>query len=145
MASGLRDGRPPAGLLVAGGFAVTVLKCAVVAAAVPGTRARVWVMAAVVTAFAARARSLPAGLATAVTAWCFTTGFLVNTLGTLTFGRSDLVRLGVFAVGGLGGRRAAPAPAGSPAGRSRFRSGSRSRSRSRSGRTSRSGTSTTVR
>ncbi|TDD44034.1 hypothetical protein E1286_27825 [Nonomuraea terrae] len=103
MSSGVRDGRPPAGLLVAGGFAVTVLACAVVAAAVPGTRARVWVMAAVVTVFAARARDVPAALVTALTAWCFTTGFLVNALGTLTFGRSDLVRLGVFAAGGLAG------------------------------------------
>lgn len=103
MSSGVRDGRPPTGLLLAGGFAVTVLACAVVAAAVPGTRARVWVMAAVVTVFAARARSVPAALVTALTAWCFTTGFLVNAAGTLTFGRSDLVRLGVFAAGGLAG------------------------------------------
>ncbi|MFI7611254.1 hypothetical protein ACIBP6_08555 [Nonomuraea terrae] len=103
MSSGVRVGRPPAGLLVAGGFAVTVLACAVVAAAVPGAPARVWVMAAVVTVFAARARDVPAALVTALTAWCFTTGFLANALGTLTFGRSDLVRLGVFAAGGLAG------------------------------------------
>jgi hypothetical protein len=88
---------------VAGGFAVSVAACAVVALVVADVQVRCWLMALVVALSGLVARDVIAALATVVTAWCLTTGFLVNTLGTLTFAQDDLLRLGQMTAAALGG------------------------------------------
>ncbi|MFE3451295.1 hypothetical protein ACFXJ8_20460 [Nonomuraea sp. NPDC059194] len=86
-----------------GGFVVSVAACAAVAALVPEGTPRVVAMAAVAGTFAIWSRSPLAAAATALMTWLFTTGFLVNAAGELTFTRSDLVRLGVFGTAALVG------------------------------------------
>lgn len=95
--------RPSLEFLITGGFVVSVAACAVVAALVPVGTPRVVAMAVVAGAFAAWSRSPLAASATALMVWCFTTGFLVNTAGELTFTRSDVLRLGVFAAAAFAG------------------------------------------
>ncbi|MFC7645961.1 hypothetical protein ACFQX6_39210 [Streptosporangium lutulentum] len=65
--------------------------------------ARVLIMAIAVCGYAACGIRVTVSLATAVTAWLFGTGFLVNGAGELSFGGSDLLRLGLLVVAALGG------------------------------------------
>ncbi|MFC4114496.1 hypothetical protein [Nonomuraea zeae] len=97
--------RRPLEFLIPGGFGLSVLACAAVALTLPAPEVvpRAVVMGAVVAAYALWSRSVLAGLATGVMAWCFTTGFLVNAAGELTFTPGDLVRLTAFLALGLGG------------------------------------------
>ncbi|WP_204039709.1 hypothetical protein [Acrocarpospora phusangensis] len=89
-----------------------ILACSIVALSVPGTETgtRVAVIAAVVGLFGGWARHMGAALLTGVIAWLFATGFLVNTVGLLTFTGPDLVRLAVLlgaaVTGGVYGARA---------------------------------------
>lgn len=78
------------------GFVVTVTGCALAAATLPGGLPCVAAMAVVVGAFGLWSPGLTAASVTALMAWCFTTGFLVNDLGVLTFSPADLLRLGIF-------------------------------------------------
>jgi hypothetical protein len=78
------------------GFVFVVGLCAVAALTFPQSVARVVVMGVGVGAFGAWAVHYPAVLCTGAMAWCFTTGFLVNAAGELTFGREDLLRLAAF-------------------------------------------------
>jgi hypothetical protein len=77
------------------GFALAVVACAV-AQAFPGSVARLTVMGVATGAFAAWSRDHVAGLTTALAAWLFATGFLVNAEGELTFSRADAARLVVL-------------------------------------------------
>jgi hypothetical protein len=95
--------RAPLGFLIPLGFVVVVAVCAAASLALPAGVVRVTAMGVAVVAFAGWARSLTAASATAVTAWFFATGFLVNAAGELTFASPDLVRLGAFAGAGLVG------------------------------------------
>ncbi|MCC5575643.1 hypothetical protein IMZ11_08305 [Microtetraspora sp. AC03309] len=95
--------RPPVEFLIPGGFVLVVVTCAVAALALPEGTVRVITMAAAVGAFALWAGNPAAALATAATAWFFTTGFLVNGAGELTFSRDDVIRLGAFVATGLAG------------------------------------------
>ncbi|MEU7900393.1 hypothetical protein AB0B45_47120 [Nonomuraea sp. NPDC049152] len=93
--------RAPLEFLIAGGFVVSVLSCAVIAPLFPGTASRVAAMAFLVSAYAMWGRSLVSALAAAAMAWMFLTGFLVNAIGLLTFSRADLVRLVALLGAGL--------------------------------------------
>ncbi|WP_214321872.1 hypothetical protein [Nonomuraea sediminis] len=77
---------------------------------------RLAAMVIVVGVYAMSVRSVVGALATAVMAWLFATGFLVNAEGMLTFSRADLLRLGLFLGAGLAGclLSVRPARAGHP-------------------------------
>lgn len=85
--------------LIPGGFALAVVACA--GAAFLPADWQIYAMAAAVGAYALWSRSALAGLATGVMAWFFTTGFLVNGAGELSFGGADLLRLGILMAPGL--------------------------------------------
>ncbi|WP_155346096.1 hypothetical protein [Acrocarpospora pleiomorpha] len=91
---------------------VVILACSTVALGIPATEigTRVAVIAAVVGLFGAWARHMGAALVTAVMAWFFATGFLVNAAGLLTFVGQDFIRLtvllGASITGGAYGVRA---------------------------------------
>ncbi|TYB50950.1 hypothetical protein FXF51_54820 [Nonomuraea sp. PA05] len=89
--------------LIPAGFVFVIGLCAAVALAFPESTARVVVTTLGVGVFGAWAVRHLAALCAAAMAWCFTTGFLVNTAGELTFRREDLVRLGVFIVVAVAG------------------------------------------
>ncbi|MEU8276375.1 hypothetical protein ACFYOK_33785 [Microbispora bryophytorum] len=94
----------PLEFLVVGGFVSAVLSCVAAALAFSDIPDRVVTVAIVVGVYAARGRSLVSASATAIMAWMFLTGFLVNDAGTLTFSPADMVRLGILlATGLLGG------------------------------------------
>src|SRR4051812_2984032 len=90
---------------VAGGVEYVAMGL-LVAAHVPGP-AGVAVLL-VVTALASPVLPRAAALLVAVAGWALATGFLVNDLGQLTFGTTDLLRLAGFAAvaAALGRRRA---------------------------------------
>ncbi|WP_155334896.1 hypothetical protein [Acrocarpospora corrugata] len=96
----MRNARPPLGILVPAGFVFAVVACAATALIFPAG-ARIPILAAAVAAYALWARHLTAALATAATTWSLATGFLVNTLGELTFTRADLTHLAAFGAAGL--------------------------------------------
>ena len=95
----------PAGFSLGGGFLVVI--AATVVASLPfapaETTARVLIMALAVFGYAACGIRITVSLATAVMAWLFGTGFLVNTAGELGFTGSDLLHLGLLVVAALGG------------------------------------------
>ncbi|WP_329088827.1 MULTISPECIES: hypothetical protein [unclassified Streptosporangium] len=94
----------PVGFSLAGGF-VTVVATAATASlllAPAEVAGRVLIMAIAVCAYAACGVRAGVALVTAVMAWFFGTGFLVNGAGELSFGRPDLLRLGLFVVVALG-------------------------------------------
>ncbi|MDP9847418.1 hypothetical protein [Streptosporangium lutulentum] len=95
----------PAGFSLAGGFLVVVAATvtASLSFAPAEITARVLIMAIAVCGYAACGIRVTVSLATAVTAWLFGTGFLVNGAGELSFGGSDLLRLGLLVVAALGG------------------------------------------
>ncbi|MER6825220.1 hypothetical protein ABT352_04455 [Streptosporangium sp. NPDC000563] len=100
----MKSGIEPVGFSLAGGF-VTVVATAATASlllAPAETAGRVLIMAIAVCAYAARGVRAGVALATAVMAWFFGTGFLVNGAGELSFGRQDLLRLGLFTIVALG-------------------------------------------
>ncbi|MER5650058.1 hypothetical protein [Streptosporangium sp. NPDC002524] len=104
-------GTEPVGFSLAGGFVAVVAAAAgasllLAPAEVTG---RVLIMAIVVCAHAARGVRAGVALATAVMAWFFCTGFLVNAAGELSFGRPDLLRLGLLVVVALGANACAAA------------------------------------
>ncbi|MGS2642523.1 hypothetical protein [Streptosporangium sp. LJ11] len=97
-------GTEPAGFSLAGGF-VAVVAAAMAASlllAPAEVAGRVLIMAIAVCAYAACGVRAGVALATAVMAWFFGTGFLVNGAGELSFGRPDLVRLGMLVAVALG-------------------------------------------
>ncbi|MEV7010272.1 hypothetical protein [Streptosporangium sp. NPDC051022] len=88
----------PVGFPLSDGFLVTVAATVVASLLfAPGdTTARVAVMMIAVCVHVLREPRRSVALATAVMAWLFTTGFLVNTSAELTFGGHDLTRLGLL-------------------------------------------------
>ncbi|MBB6550541.1 hypothetical protein [Nonomuraea rubra] len=84
--------------LIPAGFAFVVVMCAASALTFPGSAARVVVMVVGIGVFGLCAGRYPAALAAGAMGWFFTTGFLVNAKGVLTFGSDDLTRLAGFAV-----------------------------------------------
>jgi len=83
-----------------------VLTDVVVVGPLPGTYGVALLLVATVVLAAALNR--PYALLLGLAGWAFATGFAINTLGVLTFARSDLLRLAVFLVaavvtGRLGG------------------------------------------
>ncbi|MGJ6963652.1 hypothetical protein ACSDR0_17250 [Streptosporangium sp. G11] len=104
-------GSEPVGFSLAGGF-VTVVATAATASlllASAEVTGRVLIMVIAVCAYAACGVRAGVALATAVMAWFFGTGFLVNGAGELSFGRPDLLRLGLFVVVALGANACAAA------------------------------------
>lgn len=95
----------PVGFSLGGGFLVVIAATVVASLSfVPAeTTARVLIMALAVFGYAACGIRITVSLATAVMAWLFGTGFLVNTAGELGFTGSDLLRLGLLVVAALGG------------------------------------------
>lgn len=101
----------PIGFSLAGGFLVVVGSTVTASLLFSPSElsGRVLIMMIAVCGYAAREIPRSISLATAVMAWLFTTGFLVNAAGELTFGRPDLLRLGLLllAVALTGGTRTA--------------------------------------
>ncbi|MFF3440726.1 hypothetical protein [Streptosporangium sp. NPDC002721] len=97
-------GAEPVGFSLAGGFVTVVAAVAAASLLLAPAEAtgRVLIMAIAVCAHAAREVRAGVALATAVMAWFFSTGFLVNGAGELSFGRPDLLRLGLLVVVALG-------------------------------------------
>lgn len=112
----MRKRAKPIEFVIAGGFVASVAGCAATAMLLSDLPGRVAAMALVVGVYAMSVRSVVGALATAMMAWLFATGFLVNTEGTLTFSRADLLRLGLFLGAGLAGclLSVRPARAGHP-------------------------------
>ncbi|MEU8381358.1 hypothetical protein [Streptosporangium sp. NPDC048865] len=104
-------GTEPAGFSLAGGFVVVVAAVATASMllAPAEVAGRVLVVVIAVCAYSARGVRAGVALATAVMAWSFGTGFLVNGAGELTFGRPDLLRLGLLVVVALGANACAAA------------------------------------
>ncbi|MEU0522004.1 hypothetical protein [Streptosporangium sp. NPDC006007] len=93
------------GFSLAGGL-LAVIAATVVASLVftaAETAGRLSVVMLAVCCHAARGVRVAAAVATVVMAWLFTTGFLVNSAGELTFDGPGLSRLGLLAVAALAG------------------------------------------
>ncbi|MDF5752838.1 hypothetical protein [Spongiactinospora sp. TRM90649] len=100
------NGNGSTGFQVAGGFAVALLACLGAAALFSRgeTVAQVVVVAVAVGGYSAAVRRPLPALVTAIFAWAFTTGFLVNSDGVLTVGTlADLERFALFWLAALAG------------------------------------------
>lgn len=88
------------GFVLAAGYAAVVIGCLLAAVVAPreDTITRTGVVAAAIGLFTAWAPRAVAAVVVTVLAWCFVTGFLVNTAGELNVeGTTDLIRLGALA------------------------------------------------
>ncbi|MFI6600263.1 hypothetical protein ACIBHX_28800 [Nonomuraea sp. NPDC050536] len=99
----MRNRAKPIEFVIAGGFVASVAGCAATAMLFSDLPGRVAAMALVVGVYAMSVRDVVGAPVTAVMAWMFTTGFLVNSEGTVTLSRADLLRLGLFLAAGLVG------------------------------------------